>query len=56
MIKLFCFDFLTHPLEIISEFWCLATETFTFTVLYNNIYGKKNIHICQKFKLGCSVA
>ena len=46
MIKLFCFDFLTHPLGIISEFWCLATETFEFTVLYNNIYRKK---VCDNF-------
>ena len=25
----------------ILEFWCLATVTFKFTVLYNNIYRKK---------------
>ena len=26
----------------ILEFWCLVTVTFRFTVLYNNIYRKKN--------------
>ena len=29
----------------ILEFWCLATVTFKFTVLCNNIGGKKNKNI-----------
>ena len=33
------FLFLSFP--GILEFWCLATVTFKFTVLYNNIYREK---------------
>ena len=36
----------------ILEFWCLVTVTFKFTVLYNNIFRKKN-YIYKKIYLSC---
>ena len=42
---LFCYIYISYfclfPGSL--EFWCLVTVTFRFTVLYNNIYRKKNL-------------
>ena len=43
----FCYFYLFPD---ILEFWCLVTVTFTFTLLYNNIYRKKIYKIINKNK------